>query len=779
MFYFFLLLLIFPPLTYYGLDQQWTSGFFEVATGLFFLLLVYQVLRHKRNFLSVPGLIPLGCYCCLLLFQLIPLPPPLLSFLSPTAFAHYQETIWLLDPGVWMPVTIFPKVTLLSFFRFSSYAIFFVITVQVLHNSDRLKKTALVLSCFGGVYAFVGLLQFFTPGHRILWVMAPWPERLSHAFGSYINGNHYSGLMEMLFPLSVTCFFLCAPKSSYGNWRDKLADFVSDPSASKHIYVGVSAVFIAVSIFFSLSRGGIISLVLSTLILLGLLFYRLKNRQKSLIFILLLISVMGLVGFVGWQPIIQRFERVFNSTGGIADQRPVFWQDSLELIKDYPLLGTGHGSFVDSYQSYQSINIGELVVRHVHNDYLEILTDTGFLGFCLVAWFLVTVVWQTWSAWKRRRNSASRYLYLGALCGIIAILLHSVTDFNFAIPPNGSFFFFLCGLLVASANVRSRGPRINPDWVNISSRQSWLLIFLGLVLISANILFAGGILRARSIYTPFAELNPEKFLPEQQLKQLALIQAAARWDPLESDYRYAEGIFFKSLQQQSAAQLAFQTAVMLRPFNGFYLQQTGLQVAASGNDELAGQLLAAGVQVQPMRFLRYQEYGLWLLHQKRQAEAFTTFQQGLEKQPAMTGSILTLLAFARIEPEQMIQVIPNRAQSWQIYADYLAGLEKDKAAEAAYARAIKFVATEIRPNTKPYWSFYRFLRKKKQDSEALTLMLDGIDHFPNNAGFHRNAGQLYEKQGVVYRAIEEYQQALLIDPKHGWVKKRLNKLQSK
>ena len=66
-----------------------------------------------------------------------------------------------------------------------------------------------------------------------------------------------------------------------------------------------------------------------------------------------------------------------------------------------------------------------------------------------------------------------------------------------------------------------------------------------------------------------------------------------------------------------------------------------------------------------------------------------------------------------------------------------------------------------------------------RDSEALALMLEGIENFPQNGGFHRNAGSLYEHQGIIYRAIEEYQQALLIDPKHEWVKKRLNKLQSK
>ena len=777
MFYLFLTLLIISPLTYYGLDQHWTLTFIEAGSAVLFLMLILQAIRRKRIFYTVPGLLPLGCYCFFVLLLLIPLPPSLLVFLSPTASEHYQNSVWLLEPGAWMPVTIFPKATLLHFFRFSSYALFFVATVQILSTAARLKKTAFILSCFGGIYAFIGLLQFFAPGKNILWVMAPWPERLSHAFGSYINGNHYAGLMEMLFPVSLTCFFLLAPKNIYGTWRDRLIDFISDPTASKHIFVGVSAAFIAVSILFSLSRGGTISLALSTLLLLGLLFYKLKTKQKSLISILLLISVLGLVGMVGWEPVTQRFGKVFNSAGEIADQRPIFWQDSLGLIADYPVLGSGPGSFIDSYEGYQTINTGDLFVGYAHNDYLELLAESGSVGFFLVACFLGSLLWQTWPIWKRRRNSASRYLYLGALCGIAAILFHSVTDFNFAIPPNGLFFFFLCGLLVASAHIRSKGSK-KSELKAISSGRTLLYATFGILLFFGSGLFNGGILLARGTYNSIADLNPDQPSFEQQQENLHSIRAAAARDPLESDYRYAEAIILQSIEKSDSLS-AFQGAVKLRPFNGLYLQEAGKQASLEGMTDAAQKLLLAGMQAQQSRFLPYQEYGGWLLGQQQQAEGFSILHQGLNKHPAQTERVLTQLALAQVEPLQMKPVLPDRAQSWQVYADYLAALNKEPEADLSYRKAIELSEIEEPPITKPYWSYYRYLRDRMRDSEALALMLEGIKNFPQDGGFHRNAGLLYERQGIIYRAIEEYQQALLIDPKHEWVKKRLNKLQSK
>ncbi|MEA3545304.1 MAG: hypothetical protein U9R69_08815, partial [Thermodesulfobacteriota bacterium] len=181
MFYLFILLLILPPLTYYGLDQQWTSGLLEAGIGVLLLLLVFAAFRNKRPVFAVPGLLPLGCYCFLILLQLIPIPPFLLSILSPAAFEHYQETVWLFEPELWMPVTIRPEATLAHFLRFFSYTLFFVTTIQILRTSERLKKTVIILSFFGGIYAFFGLLQFFVPGARIFWVLSLWPEYLSHA----------------------------------------------------------------------------------------------------------------------------------------------------------------------------------------------------------------------------------------------------------------------------------------------------------------------------------------------------------------------------------------------------------------------------------------------------------------------------------------------------------------------------------------------------------------------------------------------------------------------
>ncbi|MEA3545470.1 MAG: O-antigen ligase family protein [Thermodesulfobacteriota bacterium] len=508
-------------------------------------------------------------------------------------------------------------------------------------------------------------------------------------------------------------------------------------------------------------------------------FFQAKTRSRAMFSILVLIAVIGLVGLFGLEPVLDRFDNVFDSTGELTDQRPIYWKNSLELIGDFSLLGSGGGSFVDSYMGYQSINTGERVVNHAHNDYLELLAEGGWLSFMLVTWFLISLLKKTWPAWKKRRNSTSRYLYPGAICGIVAILCHSVTDFNFAILPNGLFFFFLCGLLVAAAHVRSDRSGKGCDLPKISPGRILLLVAAGFLLMFGSILFHGGTLWARHICPPVAELNLAQYGTAKRLSYLEKIKTAAVYDPLNSHYRYAESYYLRSLNQIPAALTALQTAVKLRPYHGLYLQQLGQLASFQGHQEFAGQLLSNAIRVQPRLFSAHMEYGAWLFSQQRHEEAFDAFRQGIQQQPEQTGQILTLLALFRVESQQMEQVLPERSLGWQIYAEYLVALQQDMIAEAAFQKGVVLAAKEVPAITKPYWAYFNYLRKRHRHSEALTLMLDGIKNFPENGGFHSNAGVLYEQQGIIYRAMEEYQQTLLIDPQRTWVRQRLEKLQRK
>ncbi len=790
MLYVLMSLLLIPAVSYYGIGQQITLTAMELASGLLLGLLISRQLRRNASFLPVPALVPLLCYCTLLLFQIIPLPPALLSIISPTAYDHYQQSIWLLSPGDWMPVSIIPRETLFSFFRFSSYTMVFFATVQILNSSEKIKKAVTILSYFGGLYAFLGLLQVVAPSQRMLWLLQRWPDRTSHPFASYINGNHYSGFVVMLLPLAISGFYLLAPHSSYGSWRQKVLDLASNPRASMHIYSGLSAILIAVSVFFSLSRGGILSMLAALVALFILLFFRLKDRQKLTTIIPMLILIVGLTTLLGWEPILERFGRVFNSTGQLNDLRPVFWRDSLQLIRDFPILGSGHGSFIDSYQAYQSRSFGHNVARHAHNDYLEILTDTGFFGLLVIACFLFVLLRKTWKEWQKRHNRTARYLYCGTLAALVAPLSHAVTDFNISIPPNGALFFFFCGLLVATANVRSSQSRAVPQSRHWGKVKTGSIAFAVLALTTAMTLFNGGTLLAQHHFSTFDTQHIEGLEPALRIPAFGLeetssserysqLQAASYYAPFESDYRFAQSIFLTAEGSMDKANTAITKAIKLRPFSSAYLQKAALLQSHFKQETLAEKLFTAAIKLQPVQFSGYQMYADWLLEHQRSQEALTIFRQGLEVAPKQTQTTIAKLDSYNLGYLHILTVIPEQSKSWQLYAEYLAEKNLDNDAISAYQKATSLATNETPPKAGPFWSYTRFLKERDMKNQALAVFLDGIKAFPSSAGFHSNAGRLYEQQGINFRAIEEYQQALLLDPKIKWVRNRLNHLTQK
>jgi O-antigen ligase len=120
-------------------------------------------------------------------------------------------------------------------------------------------------------------------------------------------------------------------------------------------------------------------------------------------------------------------------------------EDSLRMFAKRPFLGWGLGTFPTVYPRYRSFYTN-LFVNEAHNDYAQLLVETGLLGFALMLWFLVRLYRHglpTSRRWEFRWDGA---VSLAALLGCTGILVHSFVDFNLQIPANAALFYILCAL---------------------------------------------------------------------------------------------------------------------------------------------------------------------------------------------------------------------------------------------------------------------------------------------------------------------------------------------
>lgn len=769
----FLSVLIFSPLAF-GTVETWSYAVLEGLIFLSFSLFLLKKLQHNEEFVyEVPGIIPLLLLTGYIFIQIIPLPPKLVKFIAPETYNLYEDTILIFNPSSWISISINKKATLLQFFKISSYVCFYFITIQLLKDQDNLKKTVAVIVIFASLLSFLSLLQHIVSNNKIYWI-----RKLTQGgtpFGPYVNRNHYAGLMEMIFPIVLSLFLLYKPHVFHKSLREKFVRIFNINKTNIYILLGFAAVLIATSVFLTLSRSGIVSLCLS-MIVFGFLFLSKGNNKKTgIIIITIFILIVLSVGWFGWEPIFERFEKVRTLEGNISDLRIEIWRDSKNIIEDFFLTGTGAGTFAYIYPKYKTIS-GSAVVDHAHNDYIEILSEGGIIIFLLCTWFLLVVLYKTYISFRKRRELYSIYIVIAALTGLIAILIHSITDFNLDIGANGLYFFAIIALAVSAANTRMREGFGNTYLKKIKLPIKFLILpTTGLLFVS--FIYNGGILIS-SAY--FSSINKQKLNEISSKEELLSIRETAYkasvFDPLEAKYKYAIANVEKLLSNNMGSIEYYKKSVQLNPVNPEYLQRLGLLMYESRMYDVADKLFISSIKYDPKNASIYKRYALWLINTDKREEGQKFMKEAILLEPGKTREYITLMVLSGFSDEEILKLLPEKVQPHLIFAGYLSKTGRDDLAENVYLRALNYIKNEDKIQPSIFKDIYRYYVKRGKYEDAIEIVKKGLVLIPDDEGLMMNLAYLYEKLDKNAIAAEQYKKVLSVNPQNKEAKKRLENL---
>jgi O-antigen ligase len=347
-----------------------------------------------------------------------------------------QSRSGLLLAQVALRTSAYGYVTEYQVLQYSSYGIVLLIAAECVREEDDRKKFALALIIFGALYAFFALAQALTSDGKFFWVYTP--RFRGSMYGSYVNRDHYAGLMEMLVPFPLVV--------SMGHRL----------RGGKRALVAFSAILMASTIFLSGSRGGMLAFVVEIVLFASLTLMQRRNFRVALGLMAVCFLVIAFLVFLGKGQVL----------GRLGDLSPgIRWnmtKDCLKIFFHRPVWGWGLGTFPTIYPGYRSFYTN-LFVNEAHNDYAQLLVETGLLGFGVMLWFLARLYQYglpTSRLWELRWDGA---VSLAALLGCTGILFHSFVDFNLQIPANAALFYVLCGLAASplakvSKPGRSRAP---------------------------------------------------------------------------------------------------------------------------------------------------------------------------------------------------------------------------------------------------------------------------------------------------------------------------------
>ncbi len=364
----------------------------------------------------------------LVAMQITPLPASVLEIAS----AQYRTTLPLWQNGGQAPVrlgdwrypSLTPEATRAGLVILLAYSMLFLVTVQ---RIGELRDVGRILRWIGLAavgMAGLGIVQYLVSNGKFLWIYDhPFRNTFAHAQGSFINRNHFAHVLAL--GIGPMLFWLAVRLSRGGQTVGTVAG------------LAMALGLLAFAILLSLSRGGAIVATLAALVCVAV------YVRASLVSKQMFAGCIGVAVLVSAALIIHGHERVAGRLDDLAsgsieelDQhrgRRDIWKANLNVVMDFPIIGTGVGSHREVHPMYRH-DSPAVEFTHAENGYLQVASETGIAGLVLLVSGIVVCGRWCWGAVHRGKSPYLLACTGAVAAGLVASLAHSLIDFVWYIP---------------------------------------------------------------------------------------------------------------------------------------------------------------------------------------------------------------------------------------------------------------------------------------------------------------------------------------------------------
>jgi O-antigen ligase/tetratricopeptide (TPR) repeat protein len=557
-----LAIVVLTPWAFGGVDPIFEL---TLAAGVALLLALWAALAIASGRLTIvrcPVTFILALIFVVGLLQLLPLPPSLVAWISPGT-ANLRAELYPTQPEqltvteaaasapAWPTISIYPHATRQELFRWLAVLVLFAAVRNEIATSDSLWRLSLVMLISGCVLALFGLTQFFSDRTK---VYMAYPTA-GHAFGPFINRNHFAAYVNMCIGLGVGLLVWLGPSEADRKRRymvkpnaptEQGAELASvfSPFTILHsppqlwTLVGLAIMFVAVVC--SVSRGGVATLLIALFVTTCLrITWPIRIRRLEILLVPALL-VFGLFAWLGFKPLETRLGGALRGTEALDTGRLPLWNGLLALVPNFPLLGSGYGTlpYVEPLTRLPTVFNANTIVDHAHNDYLEALVEGGVVRAGLTLLLVGLVFAIGFRALRRYSGRTPGALATGTMVAFLAIALHSGVDFSITTPAVGALTAVIVAQMVSLA-------RSDPTKPAASERGRGVSVPLGPAsrpIVALTALCLGGVLvlhawQAERAYRLklAAYLVAQKQKPPDLEQAITYLEAAARVAPDDAD----------------------------------------------------------------------------------------------------------------------------------------------------------------------------------------------------------------------------------------------------
>lgn len=343
------------------------------------------------------------------------------------------------------------------------YFILFLFLPPYLNQKQKTKIINISLIS-GLIVSIYGILEHFGI-NKNLWVQ----DVQSRVFSTLGQPNWLAAYLTILIPLSLYKYIETIDtqieQSNRMYWRITIRSY-------KYLFLTTT---FYLTLLFTKSKSGILAAIISVSIFFILyLINFLKNTSSSFKKkCLLLIKPVGLVLLIflvssliitnplkdlilpkqSQNPTPENLKSNILITPS-TDIRKIVWKGSIDLFKQFPLLGTGVETFAYSYYWTRPIEHNltsewDFLYNKAHNEYLNYLATTGLVGFIPYILLILIILFLLIRNSIRNSKLEIRNLSIALLSSYVSILITNAAGFSVVIV---SLFFFLLPSLTIENN---------------------------------------------------------------------------------------------------------------------------------------------------------------------------------------------------------------------------------------------------------------------------------------------------------------------------------------
>lgn len=447
-----LIILLFTPFTYH-LDELKVSMTYVFGPFLIFMLFA---LTAKTRFNSFPRklMLPLVIYFVVMLVS--------------TLLSSFKWIGWIVIG------------------QQLAYTGFFLAFAASLVNKRTILNAVYMFVWIGMVTTIFGILQYtgmftlirneFFPGQPTKLfeygrILINTFAKANDMFSTILNRDFFSGFLVMIIPLS-------------------LAGTIVFESPRRRFISVITLILECVCLYLTLSKDSFAAFVIT--IALFLIIYSRSIHYKKLhipnlhIWIIGTALIVGTLLFFTQKFVMMKLKGVDRS----FRSRSIIWGGSLKQFYDSPIIGNGPGTFRVLFPKYRRADYFEHDISNVtlfsHNRYLDLLCETGLLGFLTFMWFFVVVLLLGFRQIFRGRDPALRTIQLALSVSIVGLLMTNFFSPSVSWVVIGTTFWSIVGISVGCSLFENQTQgREEPKTVQrspISPQQRKYLMRAGIVI---------------------------------------------------------------------------------------------------------------------------------------------------------------------------------------------------------------------------------------------------------------------------------------------------------